>query len=173
MIDLILFRVYLHIVWILTSYHRLSLRRLILTWLTLKLLGWHAWLSLPLHWLARGTWSTGWSLLELLLLHHLSLSLLHLLHHSWIKSVLVYSASQMVGGEQNVDVVSVEDLVQILGKVLHIHLRRYWQSLNEEHRVLENDWVWILVLFPNDLDGLTVSCWNETLLWNYLHVHLG
>lgn len=48
----------------------------------------------------------------------------------------------MMGCEQNVDVVGVEDLVQVLAQVLDVHLGRDWQSLDEEHGVLESDWVW-------------------------------
>jgi hypothetical protein len=169
-----------HLLWWSLSLH------LLLLWVSLRWsLALHLllllWWSLALHLLLLLWWSLaldlllGWSLIltiDLLLLHHL-VSLLHLSHHFWVKLVLVNSASQMMGGEQNVNVVGVEDLVHLLLALLNVHCWGDWQSLDEEHGVLKLDLVWSVFLLPDNLDGLCESCWDETALGNDLHVKRG
>lgn len=98
------------------------------------------------------------------------MSLLHLLHHSRVETVLVNSASQVMGGEQDVDVVGVEHSRHVLVQELNVHLRRNRQGLDEEHRVLESDWVWLVVLLPNNLDWLGERGWDEALLGHDVHI---
>lgn len=118
--------------WLLDLGHLLVLLLILLLLLHLAwvhLVGWET------VWLLSISWRTGWHSWSrlLLLLHHLHLSHLHLLHLGWIESVLVHSASQVVSGKQNVNVVGVEDLAQHSLKLLDVHLWRQGKGLDEEH----------------------------------------
>lgn len=71
----------------------------------------------------------------------------------------------MMSAEKNVHVISVEHLLELLGKFIDIHLWGERQSLYKEHGVLKFQDIWVLSLVPEDLDWLTEGSWNETTVW--------
>jgi hypothetical protein len=100
------------------------LHLLLLAWghhgLLLALWWVHAWLHHGWTW--RHTWLTWSLLLLLLLLHHLHLSCSHFFSLDWVKFTLVDNASQMVGAEQDVNVIGVENLAEHSFELIDIHL---------------------------------------------------
>lgn len=109
-------------------------------------------------------------LLVLLLLHHLLLlelllSLLHLCHLSWVKSLLIDSARQMMGAEKNVNIVSVKDSGKLLVHLIDIHLWWKRQCLDKEHAVLKSCNIWSILGFPENLDWLGECSWDKSTVW--------
>lgn len=80
----------------------------------------------------------------------------------------------MVSGEQNINVIGVEHLGKLLVHfidlhqsksfewVTYLHLWAQWQSLNEEHRILKPGNIRHHLGFPNHLDHLLESTWDES-----------
>lgn len=78
----------------------------------------------------------------------------------------------MMGGKQDVDVIGVKHSGHVCSTVFDVHLWRNWQSLYEEHGVLKLDWVWLIVLFPDNLDLLAESSRDKALMCDNLQVHV-
>lgn len=95
----------------------------------------------------------------------LHLSLLHSSHLLWVELILDNSAWQVVGGEKNVNIVSIEDSWQVLVQLIKIHIWADWKSLDEEHGILKSIDVWFLLGLPNNSDNLLESGWNKSKVW--------
>ena len=104
--------------------------------------------------------------LLLLLLHHLHLLLLHGSHLLRVKLVLVDLHRQVVGAEQNVNVVGVEHCLQLRRKVFGVHLGAQWQCFHEEHAVLKFVKVFPGRLVPSNFDCLSVGGGDKSTVGN-------
>ena len=107
--------------------------------------------------------------LHLLLLHDLHLSLLHLLHLLRVKLSLMHLAWQVVSAEQDVNVVGVEDLLELVLEIVDVHLWTQWQSLDEEHRVLQPRCIRSICGLPCNLNVSAVACGNEAAVGHNLN----
>lgn len=70
-----------------------------------------------------------------------------------------------MGTEQNIDVISIENLRELLVHVINVHLWLKWKGLDEEHAVLELGNIRLVVLLPENLDWLGERLWDETAVW--------